>query len=213
MRILFCKIPWMKYYQGMAAESENSVYPPVNENQKRFEAINFLPIRVMDESGKTESELLLGYYEAEILPDGSWGETEIQKVSGCSHFSEEALLDNVLVIWCSEKPGTDLCVIGWYKNATVFRNYQSVPINMEDGSVQDKLYNIIASADDVLLIPESERSNPIWAAPKSEGDQDGSFGFNGSNVWYADEKEARRFVDHLLYHIEKYEGKNYIFKE
>jgi len=213
MRILFCKVPWMKYYQGMAAEGENSVYPPVNENQNKFETLNFLPIRAMDESGKTESELLLGYYETETLPDGTRGQTEIQKINGCSHFLEEALIDNVLVIWCSEKPGTDLCVIGWYKDATVFRNYQSVPINMEDGSVQDKLYNIIASADDVLLMPESERSNPIWAVPKKESGQVGSFGFTRSNVWFADEKEARRFVDGLLYQIEKYDGKNDIFKE
>lgn len=212
MRILFCKVPWMRYYQGMAAEG--SVGDDIAFNNKHgFESMNFLPVTVMDESGSKESELLLGYYETKALADGKSSQTKLQNISGCSHFTKEALVDDVLVIWCASKSGAETSVVGWYKNATVFRNYQSVPINLEDGSVQDKLYNIIGSAEDVLLLPEAERSNEIWTVPQKNSKQGDAYGFYRSNVWYGDEPEAREYIKLLLCNIENYDGKNDIFED
>ncbi len=212
MRILFCKVPWMKYYQGIAAEGV-SVEDIAADHKHGFETMNFLPISVMDETGNMESELLLGYYETKTMADGKSSQTKIQNINGCSHFTKEALIDNVLVVWCANKNGGATNVVGWYKDATVFRNYQSVPINLEDGTVQEKLYNIIASAEDVLLLPESERDNGIWNVPHKNSKKGNPFGFYRSNVWYADETEAREFIKDLLYHIEHYSGKNGIYKE
>jgi len=55
-------------------------------------------------------------------------------------------------------------IAGWYQNATVYRNYQSV--EFDNGPGQD--YNVLAKKEDCVLRPEGKRHNHIWDAPVSK---------------------------------------------
>ena len=38
-----------------------------------------------------------------------------------------------LVIWCAKLEGRGTVVVGWYKNATVYRYYEPIDLEWEDG--------------------------------------------------------------------------------
>lgn len=183
MRALFCNIGWMKYYQGENEEDHiTSGGSFVNLYHDGGEQYNFLEIN--------------GYYYGYVeikSHNGTANQIHIEKLKGIKNNDSKA--DNVLVIWVAKKPkdNTGAKVVGWYKNATVFRQNQDENI---------AFYNIKAKVEDCILLPVNERTYPIYRASKIGNGK----GFGQSNIWYADKPEAKRIVNGCVNYILGYCG-------
>ena len=63
---------------------------------------------------------------------------------------------DVLVVWCSPKKGKTV-IVGWYRNATVYRQYFDLPVTIATGIARS--FFCKAKADDCFLLPECERDS------------------------------------------------------
>lgn len=100
-----------------------------------------------------------------------------------------ASIDGVLIIFIAFSPIKKMnVVVGWYDNATVFRNRVVTP----DG----RMYMATCSAGDAHLIPEQNRS---FEVPRAQGNP---FGIGQSNFWYIhNNKNAAEFENELREYI------------
>jgi hypothetical protein len=102
----------------------------------------------------------------------------------------------VLAVWVATSPARGAFVLGWYKDATVYRNWQAPPpgsARRYDG--QECGYYVSARSDNAVLLPPDERVFPVPQATAG--------GFGKSNVWYANEPEKhRRLRLDLLRYVE-----------
>lgn len=206
MRILFCKISSMKYYKG-ACEKDVPLYGGkfVEENGYGHEEFNFLPVEM---EGESELECM-GFVEPKSNK-GRRNSFHIEKIEGCEAMAKEPFVDDVLVVWCAKRDRGDVTVVGWYKNATVYRDLQDWVIMFANGEEENRGYNIRAKADDCTLLPEPERNRHIWSIPSAKYTK--TFGFGQSMVWYPNEPESKVFVERLINNIDDYDGENWINK-
>lgn len=202
MRVIFCKIGWMKYYKGVT--EKDPIFNGgsfVKENGNGGEAYNFQS--VPNEDG---NEYCYGFFETKFKngyksSDRISNQLHIERIDSAAKNSDE--LDDVLVIWCATKERNEHKVVGWYKNATVYRNYQE--LEFDNGYIQD--YNIIAAKNDCVLLPYDKQNSNIWDIPSSKKQ---GYGFGQSLVWYAEEEKAVEYVGKLVNNINTYDGANYI---
>ena len=106
-------------------------------------------------------------------------------------------------MWCATTNYNETSVVGWYKNATVYRNYQI--LEFDDGYIQD--YNIIAKKEDCVLLPRGERHRSTWNVLTARKNK---VGFGQSLIWYAREEKAQNFINKLKNSIEEYDGENWL---
>lgn len=186
MKVLFCNIAWMKFYNGITEDDK-----PINggafvsENNEGGECWNFHPY----EDGE-----LAGYVSSSI---------NIKRLMNTSNKNDESdSLDNILVIWVAKDPGTGggNFIVGWYKNATVYNEYFC------DGD--DRYFNITARIEDCILLPRNMRHKKVPRA----GSGGNAFGMGQSNIWYAEKENAKKFVGNMIDYINSYDGDNWINK-
>lgn len=182
MKILFCNIAWMKYYQGVTDEDiprNGGKY--VKENQFGNEVYNFLDY----------NHKCYGY----VMPLGNLNlEKHYPEIS-----SRESQVDGFTIIWCATNDTGGTRIVGWYKNATVFREMQYIPsFTDEDSSLN---FNFVANAADCYLLPEEQRTFKIErASVAGKGN-----GFGQSNVWYAESAYAQNeLIPKVLQYIEEH---------
>ena len=146
--MLFCNIARMDSYRG-----RTSVDVPhgAGRNRAKEEVHNFHPYGAH----------VYGYVAA---PNHS---IELEKLDADN--KEQLAVSGVDVIWTAPSPGGGRYVVGWYRDATVFRYLQEY----ERG-----LYHVRASKTDYVLLPPNKRGVIIKSAKVQRG------GF-GRNVWYA----------------------------
>lgn len=165
MKIIFVNVPWMKYYTGEG--DEETLVPSCGYN---FQYVN-------------------GFYYG-------YGEgldsIDIENIEGVKKEDEE--VNDVTVVWTSHNREGINKVIGWYKNATIYRNKKSY-LSLE-GERLDFKYSIVAPADKALLLPMEERE--LDAKDIKEG--------------VAFEKDEKYISDIAMY-IHNYAGDqmNYVF--
>lgn len=108
-------------------------------------------------------------------------------------------IEDVLVIWFATNPiiGGSY-IVGWYKHATVFREYQ------KSSATQRNRYGyyVTANATDCILLPVDDRVKQI---PRQVKNYPGR-----SNIWYADTEEVKAFRKYILSYIDSYKLKNII---
>lgn len=93
-------------------------------------------------------------------------------------------------------------IVGWYKNATVYRQPQYDEEN-------EREYNVIADAEDCVLLPnDGTRRMFKWRAASAKSTK--TYGFGQSLVWYPVQKEAENYISALLESIKNFDGKNWI---
>lgn len=104
-------------------------------------------------------------------------------------------ITGVTVIWTAGPDSGGTAVVGWYKNATVFRESQKIkhPTMLQKKNGLDT-FRIVASASDATLLPIDRRSFMIPRAVKG--------GIGQSNVWYADSPESQSIVAGVLSLVE-----------
>ncbi len=201
MRILFCKISSMKHYKGVTENDKPTNGGSfVKDNGFGFEEYNFMPRET--ENG----EYCFGYVEAKGTIKGKSNQLRIEKINGCENYKNLDSVDNVLVVWCATTYRNETSVVGWYKNATVYRNYQPLSIENKD-ALEDRNFNVKAKAEDCVLIPESHRIEFKWSAPVAKKKK---YGFGQAMTWYASEGKAQDFINDLIGNIDKYNEENWV---
>ncbi|WP_054871940.1 tetratricopeptide repeat protein [Caloranaerobacter sp. TR13] len=190
-RVLFCNIGWMKYYNGNTDEdkiSSGGAY--VDEYKDGVETCNFRNINGYH----------FGYFSTKTSKNGKENQLHIERLAGVT--DRDSLANNVLVIWVAKKEKDKSVIIGWYKNATVYRYYQE-NINL--------FYNVKAQAKDCILLPIEKRNFRI---PRASIEGKGK-GMGRANVWFADSPEAQGLVKEVIDYINSYTGErlNKVYSE
>ncbi|MHB8793247.1 MAG: HNH endonuclease [Thermoleophilia bacterium] len=174
MPILFCNIGWMKWYDGIDGDSiqRGGLY---NKDSIGHEVCNFSNID--------------GHVYGYVQPTG---QINVEKL-GVDRTEDEA--KGVTVIWTAGPDSGGTAVIGWYKNATVYREPQSIkkPTSLQKKNGLDS-YRVLALAADATLLPVDRRSFMIPRAVKG--------GIGQSNVWFADKPESEELVARVLQLVE-----------
>lgn len=101
----------------------------------------------------------------------------------------------VTVVWTAGPDSGGTAVVGWYTNATVYREPQPIknPTTLQKKNGLDT-YRISASVADANLLPVGKRELIIPRAVKG--------GIGQSNVWFADKPESTEIVARVLSLIE-----------
>jgi len=201
MRILFCNIARMKYYKGISPGVDEPNYGGeyVSRTGDAAEKFNFAPLQT--ELG----ERCFGFVETKSTNSRTTNQLHIERLEGVAKKAAEA--NDVLVVWCSTHHQNRAVVVGWYKHATVLRNYEAIEVRDEIG-VSEQIFNVEADAQDCVLLPEGERNRHCWWAPRKKMTR--SFGFGQANVWFAEEESAGNYVRQLVEQIEGYQGENWL---
>jgi hypothetical protein len=194
MRVLLARVGYMKFYQGSKPGDEKPIRGgSYNDKNIGHEVYNFLNIK----------RSLYGYFQPHMKGLGKINLGRIEQ----GYTGDK--IDDVLVIWFATNPiGGGQVVIGWYKNATVFRSFQS-PNNLPQR--QNYGYNIKANVDNCVLLPISKRKFRIGHSIK--GVKKGNPG-TAHSFYILDEKgnpynlkiQNNSWIINLLEYVEKYDG-------
>jgi len=166
MLMLFCNVGWMNNYNGINGDSidRGGAY---NKHSIGHEVCNFSDI----------DGILYGY----VQPTG---QIKIEKLGASKN---DASISGVTVVWTAGPDSGGTVVIGWYKDATVYRDAQVIenPIKLqqENGLIE---YRIKAPANKAILLPVEQRELIIPRRVKG--------GIGQSNVWFADKPESSEIV-------------------
>lgn len=127
-----------------------------------------------------------GYAEMGNTPE-NYKRLCIEKIDIAAKGADE--ISGVTIVFCAKQSENNpLVIVGWYNNATVYRNIQK-----DNG----RAYYFRALADNVHVVPPEQRS---FTVPRANKDKigPGRFGF-----WYAKKPEAQQFVDEALKYIDE----------
>lgn len=176
---LFLRIAWMENYEGRTTDDRPvGAGSHVDFYRDGGEVFNFKPIRGQ----------LYGFVRI-----GSGHGLRIQRLGAKR---KDVSVDNITVVFFSRNPQTGgQYIVGWYRNATVFRKIQTI----KRGRGNKPWYNIKTEAGKGRLIDLKDRNFEI---PEE--------GPGRSNAWYAEDYSIRYIVE-----LQKYmrAPKKYIHKQ
>lgn len=153
IKILYCRIGWMNSYNGILDGDNIKNGGSYNKEHIGHEIYNF--------SSYT------GKYYGYVQPVGNT--INIDKIT---NQKEKDYIDEVLVVWVATKDNYGQVIVGWYKNARVYRNYQRVPTNvLEQRDLKTHFEYNVFSEESTLILPIEKRRSKI-------------IGMGQSNVWY-----------------------------
>lgn len=207
--IIFARVADMKYYRGITeTDTPENGGSYVADTGLAHECYNFDPITQNGE----EFEKCIGFC---MMSGGKNGvnQLHIEKIVGCEACRKEEFCEGVIVVFVSKARGSkSMRVVGFYKNATVFRR----PRFMEFENGYEQMYWFEAKKEDCVVLPYSTRfGSSQWYVPNSAAKAD--FGFGRSHIWYAGGKGASaeeiEYVEKMINSVENYQGKNWMDKE
>lgn len=177
-KILFANIGWMINYNGQN-QADQILGGGSYSDADKHEAFNF-----QDLNGKC-----YGYVQAK---------NDAINLSRIDSSVEEWMqkIEDVLVIWFATNPVVGgSCVVGWYKHATVFREYQ------ESNATQRNRYGyyVLANYTDCTLLPVDDRVKQIPRQVKSYPGR--------SNIWYADSNDVKVFISEIVSYVNSYKSR------
>lgn len=180
-RVLVCNIGWMDRYQGLSSGDKitgGGSY--IDQKGYGSEIHNFSSHR-----GRVYGGVFPVPHET----------INVQKLNGST--SEEKA-NGVTVIWCAKRPDVGgSYVVGWYKNASVFAEYQDAPAGSDrpfPGKKQACGFYVSAQAKDAVCLDKDER---LLRVPRGSG------GIGNSNIWFPELTSiGRHFLKHALRLVE-----------
>lgn len=170
-KLLFLNIGWMSKYQGLTGDTIRGGGAYVSEHGFGHELMNFQAFK-----GR-----MYGFAQ---VPKSS---IKIEKLGASTGASS---VHGVLVIWVASSR-----IVGWYKNATIFRNVQQPPVN--SGRIHKGHpigYNVTAAVSDCKLLDPDARLFPIPRAQRRSGGM-------GRYSWYAEGAENERIRKDVLAYV------------
>lgn len=175
MKILYCRIGWMNSYNGLLNGDTIKNGGSYNKKNIGHEIYNFA----------SYNENYYGY----VQPVGNT--INIDKIT---NQKEKDYIDDVLVVWIATKDNYGQVVVGWYKNAIVYRKCQKVPNNVLEQR-EDKNYfeYYMYSKDATLILPTEERKTKIQ-------------GMGQSNIWYGNNQVNEQVLEYIKNYEQKREN-------
>lgn len=172
MRILYCRVGWMNSYRGSAVEKPEGG-GKYNKENIGFEVYNYFGYK-----GK-----YYGFVEVGVNKS-----IHVEKLCG----DKADYAEDVLVIWVARKPGGGQVIVGWYENATIYRNLQDIPDEvMTARDLKDhNIYNVFS--EKVFLLESDQRNFRID-------------GMGHSNIWYGDPETDAKVLDYVKSYGKDYE--------
>lgn len=179
-KIVFLNIGWMKFYQGLPGDDTDRIQfggSFVDKHGFGFEIFNFHPF-----AGK-----VYGYVQPPHR-EGKEGRIAIKQLG--ASLGDNTVSD-VLAVFVAKSPKSKVRrVVGWYKNATVFRDRQPPPNNSgHNHGGNDVGYYLMTEIENQCLLSESEREATDIVVPAGK-----TGGMGRSNVWYAKDVKYRKLV-------------------
>lgn len=191
-RIMLVKFVWMKYYQRQKGDI------PVNE-MAYFDIVDGVASVAENFTFINYDGMCFSYFQTRGKAP------RIEKIKGQVKNLNCKSVDNVLVIFCAPNPSSsserELNIIGWYENATVYRETYH-------NKKMDIYYNICAESKNCVLLPETERNNKIWFLQQAVGSQ---INFGQAAMYKFPSITAPELQD-VLQEIENYNGENWCGK-
>ena len=185
-RVLFCNVAYMKYYIGITEDDfpiNGGKY--VNEEFDATEKYNFFECSDGYCRGFVETSHINGYKAKDSEPR----KLKIERID--SAYKNKDSINGVTVIFFAKPDKGEHVIVGWYENATVYRERQYY---------NGREYNIIAKYRDCNLIKHFDRNFVIPKGPKQKKKY--GVGAGQSNIWYADKNELdREFVEKVINYI------------
>ncbi len=182
--VLFARIGWMKYYNGpMIGDERPRGGGKYNKTGTGHEAFNFHEIE-----GR-----LFGYFQPQM-------QASKIKLERIVPGTTEEMLKRVLAIFIATDPehGSQR-VIGWYRNATVYRNPQPSPPKERNGFN----YFLVAEVSKAVLLPTDRRTQIV---PGGKG------GFGQANICYlydqSSKSKSAKWMSEALDFVQSYESEN-----
>lgn len=203
MKILFCNIASMRYYQG-----NTNTDPPsfggsyVEKTGDAYEKYNFLPFK------KNGLTICCGFFEPKKSGSDKRNQVHLEKIVGCEGDINSDVVDDILVVFCSKYDNNRYVIVGWYKNASVYRWVkEETDISVHGDSLSHE-YNVVAHTENCVLLPYSTRNHHIWAAKRRK--KGVTYGFGQANHWYASENtdNAIAYKKRIIEQIMTYTGQN-----
>ena len=142
MSILFCNIGWSEKYDGDPLDKPKGGGSH-NETGIGHEIYNFKPFK-----GEC-----FGYVQIPSI--------HIEKLTNNAKINKNIeQIDNVLVVWVAKKhKEVGKYIVGWYKNATIYRKYQSIPDEvMQNQDRTEEFNSFIIKSNDFHLLPVTNRT-------------------------------------------------------
>lgn len=114
---------------------------------------------------------------------------------------DDEYVEDVLIIFTATHKDGGTYIVGWYKNATFFKDYQNT--NLKERKFKNEYigFYAVSNATNVTLLSIDERFSFPMIPRRVKG------GMGQSNVWYADTNEMLDFKKEVIRHIESYEKK------
>ncbi len=207
--IVFARIADMKYYRGITdLDTPFNGGSFVGRTGYAHECYNFFPIR---ENGQ-DYEKCIGYFQ---LSGGRGArQLHIEKIVGCRLCKDEEEVSPVHVVFVSKAVNSKtMRVVGFYKNATVYRHPQFMTFEADD----EQEYWFEAKKEDCVLLPYTERhGGSKWFVPAGSSKYQ-TFGFGRSHIWFAGSGDASAkeiaYVEKMIQSLESYQCENWMDKE
>lgn len=167
-KLIFLNTGWMDFYQGVDNDKISGGGRHVDKHGWGGEVFNF----------KNFQDKFYGYVQPKI--DKKYNSDCIIKLERIGASPTAKKLDGVTVVWTAKEPNSGgTHIIGWYKNATVYRKYQEPPKSSRRVWKGHEFgFYVVAKIKDCKLLPKDERVVRVRRREKNWMGQ--------SNVWYAD---------------------------
>jgi hypothetical protein len=194
--IIFLRIGWMDHYCGWEGGDDiEGGGAFVKEHDYGHEVFNF----------QHYEEQMYGFVYPPSGGRPGWPRININRLTATD---ADNYVSGILAIWVAKRPDrNESYIVGWYANATVYREWQEPPLDSGRHLLGKKFsadirypqiskkcgYYITAARSDAVLLPPDER---CFEVPRGKG------GMGQANVWYADKPEHRQFRRNVLHYIE-----------
>lgn len=192
-KTIFANIAWMKYYQGKTSDdyitNKTGGGSFVRDEEEALEETLYSEI-----DGKVYGSAFLGRYT------DSSGKEQWRKFNLKGHFKDTdgKILENTTVLWVAQEiiNKTEPCIIGWWENANLLREFGKVRFS-KNGYRYNKSYNIVADSDNAYLIKPDKRNFKVGRKRRD------GVGFGQSNVWYAKSEKGKEFKKEAINYVKK----------
>ncbi|MDZ4688647.1 MAG: DUF3883 domain-containing protein [Planctomycetaceae bacterium] len=182
--MIFFRITWMSRYQGVTNTDKpvgGGSY--VTTHGFGHEIFNFQPFQ--------------GSVFGFGTPAGQGADDPLRKLHllRIGGRASDKSKSGVLVVWVATAPMGGLYIVGWYRDATVFREWQPPPV----GAVRrhqdtDCGYFVTAQSENAVLLPPDERNFSIPQMRQG--------GFGRASVWYAaNRKDNAQIRENVLAYV------------
>lgn len=181
--MIFLNTAWMERYEGLIG-NDSEIHGGgsyVEEYGYGYEIFNFKKI----------GSKVYGYAQA-------GGSNNLQRLGANK---DDEYIEDILVVFTATHKDGGTYIVGWYKNATFFKDYQDIKLAQRKFKDEYIGYYAITDAENAVLLSVDERFAFPIIPRRVKG------GMGQSNVWYADSTEMMDFKIDVLKYIEKYEKK------